>query len=563
MTAERIHPLAGKPAPGSLLVDVPALVAAYYAERPDPSVPAHRVAFGTSGHRGSSLRTAFNEAHILAITQAICLYRRAHGIDGPLFLGWDTHALSEPARMSVLEVLAANAVEVMVDAHDDVTPTPVISRAILAYNRGRTTGLADGIVVTPSHNPPEFGGLKYDAPTGGPADRSVTDWIQDRANALLVDQLRGVARIPWERARHADTTHRVDYLTEYVDALRTVIDVDVLRGSNLRIGVDPLGGASLRYWDAIGARYDERLTVVNRVTDPTFRFVPVDRDGAVRMDPSSPYVMAQLIERRDRFDLTIANDPDADRYGIVSRRAGLLDANHAFVVAVQYLLQHRPGWPASAAVGKTVVTTSLIDRVAARLGRRLVQVPVGFRYFVDGLLDRSLGVAGEESAGASFLCRDGSTWTTDKDGMIMGLLAVEAMVRTGRDPSEQYAEVVADLGEPFAARAEFPITAEQKAVLAQLGPRDMPLTELAGDRIRSVTTTVGTVGEDRLPIGGIKVVTDDAWFAVRPSGTEALVKLYAESFKSAEHLRRIVEEGQALIQAAIAVPARKPAGIPA
>ena len=548
MSAEMVHPLAGKPAPESLLVNVPRLVAAYYAERPDPAVAAQRVAFGTSGHRGSSLRTSFNEAHILAITQAICFYRRAREINGPLFLGWDTHALSEPARVSALEVLTANGVDVMVDEHDDVTPTPVISQAILAYNRGRTEGLADGIVITPSHNPPEYGGIKYDPPSGGPADTPVTDWIQDQANELLGDGLRGVVRIAWERARRAATVHRFDFLTAYVGDLQNVIDVEVLQGSRLSIGVDPLGGASLRYWERVGERYGIRLTIVNRAVDPTFRFMPVDRDGAIRMDPSSPYAMARTIELGDGFDLVIANDPDADRFGIVSRTGGLLDPNHYLAASIWYLFRHRPDWRSTTAVGKTVVTSSLIDRVAARLDRRLIEVPVGFKYFVDGLLDGSLGAAGEESAGASFLRRDGAVWTTDKDGLIMGLLAVEATARTGHDPGEQYRALVAELGEPFYARVDFPATPAQKAALARLTPADVGVTELAGDPIQAVLTTAP--GGHR-PIGGIKVVTDQGWFAARPSGTEAMYKLYAESFKDEAHLHRIHQDAYAIIQTAL------------
>lgn len=544
MSPEKVHPLAGKPAPESLLVDIPKLVTAYYTEHLDPAEPAQRVAFGTSGHRGSSLSGSFNEAHILAITQAICLYRRAHGIDGPLFLGWDTHALSEPARVTALEVLAANDVEVMVDIHDDVAPTPVVSHAILHHNRLRSSALADGIVITPSHNPPEYGGLKYDPPSGGPADTAVTDWIQERANALLGDGLRGVARIPWERARTAATTHRFDYLNGYVDDLWQVIDGDLLMESRLAVRVDPLGGASLRYWDAIAEQFGLRLTVVNRAVDPTFRFMTVDRDGAIRMDPSSRYAMARLIEHRDQFDLLFANDPDADRYGIVSRSAGLLDPNHSLAVSIWHLFRHRPDWPSTAAVGKTVVTSSLIDRVAARLGRRLVEVPVGFKYFVDGLLDGSLGVAGEESAGASFLRRDGTVWTTDKDGIIMGLLAVEATARTGQDPGEQYAALVAELGEPFSTRVDLPATPEQKAALRRLTPGDLHTTTLAGDPIRAVLTTAPGNGR---PIGGIKVVTDRGWFAARPSGTEAVLKIYAESFHDPVHLRRIQEEANAII----------------
>ena len=552
--APSVHPLAGTPAPDALLVDVPRLVTAYFAEQPDPVEPAERVAFGTSGHRGSSRQRTFNEAHILAATQAICLYRRAQGIDGPLFLGWDTHALSEPARVSALEVLVANGVEVMVDAADAVTPTPVVSQAILAHNRGRTTGLADGIVITPSHNPPESGGLKYDPPSGGPADTPVTSWIQDRANALLADGLRGVARLPWARARRAATVHPFDYLGSYVGALAHVVDVDVLRGARLAVGVDPLGGASLRYWERIAEQYGVPLTLVNRAVDPTFRFIPVDHDGAIRMDPSSPYAMARLVALRDQFDLVVANDPDADRFGIVSRTTGLLDPNHYLALAVWYLVGHRPGWTGSAAVGKTVVTSSLLDRVAARLGRPLVEVPVGFKYFVAGLLDGSLGAAGEESAGASFLRRDGTTWTTDKDGLILGLLAIEATARTGRDPGEQYRALVADLGEPFYARLDFPATPAQKGALARLTARDVAAPTLAGDPIRSVLTTAP--GDNR-PIGGIKVVTDRGWFAARPSGTEAIYKLYAESFESPAHLHRIQEEADAIIQHAIASDPRR------
>lgn len=547
MTPQRVDPLAGKPAPDSLLVNVPRLVTAYYAEHPDPLQAAQRVVFGTSGHRGSSLQASFNEAHVLAITQAVCVYRRAHGIDGPLFLGWDTHALSEPARVSALEVLAANGVEVMVDVHDDVTPTPVISHAIVAHNRGRTGARADGIVITPSHNPPEYGGIKYDPPSGGPAATTVTAWIEAKANELLADGLRDVVRIPWARARRAGNVHGFDYLNAYVGDLQHVIDMDVVKSSKINVGIDPLGGASLHYWEGIAQQYGLQLTMVNRAVDPTFRFMTVDRDGAIRMDPSSPYAMARLIELRDRFDLAVANDPDADRFGVVSGGAGLLDPNHFLATSVWYLLRHRPDWKKTAVVGKTVVTSSLIDRVAARLGRQLVEVPVGFKYFVDGFLDGSLCVAGEESAGASFLRRDGDVWTTDKDGIIMGLLAVESTARTGADPGEQYAALVSDLGESFYGRIDFPATAEQKAALTRLSAGDIRVTALAGDPIRSVLTT--TSG-DR-PIGGIKVITDHGWFAARPSGTEALYKLYAESFKGRPHLDRIEEEGYAVIKTAI------------
>lgn len=543
----QLHPLAGKPAPESLLVNVPKLVTAYYAEHPDPSQLAQRVVFGTSGHRGRSFDASFNEAHVLAITQAICFYRTAHGIGGPLFLGWDTHALSDPARVSALEVLAGNGVNVMVDVDDDVTPTPAISHAILVYNRGRKTARADGIVITPSHNPPEHGGFKYNPPSGGPADTPVTAWIEAKANAILEEGLRDVERIPWARARRAGTVHMHDYTNAYVSDLGNVIDMEMLRTSGLNVGIDPAGGASLRYWNRIAERYAIQLTIANHTIDPTFRFMTLDRDGAIRMDPSSPYAMAGLIELRDRFDIAFANDPDADRYGIVTRGRGLLDPNQFLAACVSYLLLHRPNWKGDAAVGKTVVTSSLIDRVATQFGRRLEEVPVGFKYFVAGLLEGSVGIAGEESAGASFLRRDGTVWTTDKDGLIMGLLAVESMARTGRDPGEQYEALVAELGEPFYARQDLPATPEQKRALARLTPRSVTDTHLAGDPIRSVLTTASG---DR-PIGGIKVVTDHGWFAVRPSGTEPVYKVYAESFRSPVHLQRLQEEASAIIQAAV------------
>jgi phosphoglucomutase len=544
MSTAKIHPLAGKPAPPSLLVDVAKLVKAYSTERPDPSLPEQRVVFGTSGHRGSSLKAGFNEPHILAITQAICLYRREQKIDGPLFLGWDTHALSEPARMSALEVLAANGVEVMHDAEDGVTPTPVVSQTILAHNRTHAKALADGIVITPSHNPPEYGGFKYDPPSGGPADTEVTRWIERRANAFLADGLRGVARIPYERARRATTTHGFDYLSSYVSALGAVIDMDVLRGTALRIGVDPLGGASVAYWQPIGDRYGFRLDVVNREIDPTFRFMTVDWDGAIRMDPSSPYAMARLIDLRDHFDLAFATDPDADRHGIVSRSVGLLNPNHYLAASIWYLFRHRPGWPDRVAIGKTIVSSSMIDRVIARLGRRLVEVPVGFKYFVDGLLEGSLGFAGEESAGASFLRRDGTVWATDKDGLIMGLLAAEMTARTGRDPGEHYGDLTRELGEPVYERIDAEATVEQKAALERVSAKEFAISELAGDPVTAVLTTAP--GDGR-PFGGIKVMTEHGWFAARPSGTEAVYKLYAESFKGPEHLRRIQAQAQAAI----------------
>jgi phosphoglucomutase len=545
VSATRIDALAGKPAPASRLVDVAQLTRAYYTERPDPAVPEQRVAFGTSGHRGTSLRAGFNEAHILAVTQAICLYRREQGIDGPLFLGWDTHALSEPARASALEVLAANGVDVMVDAADGVTPTPVVSQAIVAHNRGRTRRLADGIVVTPSHNPPEYGGFKYDPPSGGPADTPVTDWIQRAANALLADGLRGVARMPYERARAAATTHRFDYLESYVGALGAVLDLDVLRGTTLALGVDPLGGSSVAYWQPIAERYGFRLDVVNRAIDPTFRFMTLDWDGAIRMDPSSPYAMARLIGLRERYDLAFAADPDADRHGIVTRGAGLLNPNHYLAAAIWYLFRHRPRWAPTAAVGKTIVSSSLIDRVTARLGRRLLEVPVGFKYFVDGFLQGTLGFGGEESAGACFLRHDGTAWATDKDGLLMGLLAVEMTARTGRDPGEHYADLTRELGEPAYERIDAEATAAQRAALARLSAQDLALRELAGDPVTSVLTTAPGDGH---PIGGIKVMTQHGWFAARPSGTEAVYKLYAESFKGSAHLRAIQEQAQAALQ---------------
>jgi phosphoglucomutase len=545
MSPTGIHPHAGELAPSSCLVDVPKLVTAYYAEHPDASVPDQRVVFGTSGHRGSSLRVGFNEAHILAITQAICRYRQAHGIRGPLFLAWDTHALSEPARVTALEVLAANGVEVMVDARDRPTPTPVVSWAILMHNRRRPGGQADGIVITPSHNPPEYGGFKYDPPSGGPADSGVTRWIEDQANALLAGGLREVMRVPYEPARRVPTLHRIDYVESYVADLGAVLDMEALRGTALKVGVDPLGGASLSYWEPIGARYGMRLEVVNRDVDPTFRFMTRDWDGAIRMDPSSPYAMARLVGLRDRFDLAFATDPDADRHGIVSRGAGLLSPNAYLAVAIGYLFRHRAAWPPGAAVGKTIVSSGLIDRVAARAGRRVVEVPVGFKYFVDGLLDASLGFAGEESAGASFLRRDGTVWATDKDGLIMGLLAAELTARTGHDPGDHYQALTRELGEPIYERIDAEASPEQKAVLARLSAQDVRLTELAGEPVTGVLTTAPG---DAQPIGGVKVIAAHGWFAARPSGTEAVYKLYAESFKGEPHLRRIQEEAQTMIE---------------
>ena len=548
------HPLAGKPAPASLLQNIPRLVTAYYTERPDASVVDQRVAFGTSGHRGSSLTLSFNEWHILAVTQAICLYRKAHGIDGPLFLGGDTHALTEPARVSALEVLAANGVEVMIDRDDGPTPTPVVSKAILDHNRGRTTGLADGIVITPSHNPPDSGGIKYDPPSGGPADTDVTRWIEDTANDLLAAELAGVKRVPYARARRAPTVHRYDYIDAYVGDLGAVLDMELLRGSSLVVGVDPLGGAAVGYWPAIADRYGLKLDVVNDVVDPTFRFMTVDWDGKIRMDPSSPHAMAGLIALRDRYVLAFANDPDVDRHGIVTRTAGLLNPNHYLAVSIWYLFRHRPGWRPDAGVGKTVVSSSMIDRVTARLGRALMEVPVGFKYFVGGLLDGSLGFGGEESAGASFLRRDGTTWVTDKDGLVMGLLAAEMTARTGHDPGEIYRDLTAELGDPVYERIDAAATREEKAALARLTADDLTLRELAGDPVTAILTTAPGDGK---PIGGIKVITEHGWFAARPSGTEEVYKLYAESWKSASHLRQIQDEAQAVITRAFRSAARR------
>ena len=528
-----------------MLANIPRLVTAYYTKRPDPSLREQRVAFGTSGHRGSAFDGAFNEAHILAITQAICRYRARHGIDGPLFLGIDTHALSESALASALEVLAANGVDVMIDDRGGYTPTPVISHAILTHNRGRTSGLADGIVVTPSHNPPEDGGFKYNPPSGGPADTHVTGWIQDQANALLADPRTEVRRIPFERACHAPTTHRHDYMGRYIDDLEHVVDLEAVRSSTATIGVDPLGGAGVDYWGRIGERYRLPLAVVSTEVDPTFRFMTVDWDGKIRMDPSSPYAMQRLIALRDRFDVAWACDTDHDRHGIVARSAGLLNPNHYLAVAISYLFGHRAEWPRSAGIGKTVVSSSMIDRVAARLGRALVEVPVGFKWFVDGLLGGSLGFAGEESAGASFLRRDGAAWTTDKDGIIMGLIAAEMTAVTGRDPGELYRDLTREFGEVVYERVDAPATPEQKAVLAQLSAREVKATRLAGDTITSLMTRAP--GNDA-PIGGLKIVTAQGWFAVRPSGTEDVYKLYAESFAGPDHLRRIQEEAQAIVQ---------------
>jgi phosphoglucomutase len=544
-----VSPLAGKPADPSVLINVAKLVTAYYTQRPDPAVPAQRVVFGTSGHRGSAFDNSFNEAHILAITQAICLYRKQQRIDGPLFIGIDTHALSEPAFASALEVLAANRVEVMVDADNGYTPTPVISHAVLTYNRGRRAGLADGIVITPSHNPPRFGGFKYDPPHGGPADTQVTEWIEQRANAFVADGLRGVERIPFERARKASTIHPHPYLDSYVSELPSVVDLQAVRGSNVRIGADPLGGASVGYWDAIADRYGLNLEVVNHTVDPTFRFMTVDWDGQIRMDPSSQYAMARMVGLKEKFDVAFASDTDADRHGIVSRSQGLLEPNHYLSVAIAYLFANRPEWPASVAVGKTLVSSSMIDRVAARLNRRLIEVPVGFKWFVEGLVDGSVGFCGEESSGATFLRRDGTVWTTDKDGLVPNLLAAEITARTGKDPGEHYRALTAEFGAPCYTRIDAPATPEQKARLGKLSPAAVTAAQLAGEPI---TAKLTNAPGNNAPIGGLKVVAASGWFAARPSGTESIYKIYAESFKDRSHLEAILDEAQQIVHNALA-----------
>lgn len=556
--SDTISPLAGKPAPTSLLVDVPKLLAAYVDLRPDPTVPAQCVTFGTSGHRGSSFERSFNEWHVLAISQAICVYRKHKGISGPLFLGIDTHALSEPSFRSALEVLAANDVEVMLAKHNEYTPTPVVSHAILAYNKGRNSGLADGIVITPSHNPPASGGFKYNPPNGGPADTGVTGWIEAQANTFLKDGLMGVKRMSFKKAQRAATTHRYDYLNAYVNDLASVLDMEVIRSAKISLGVDPMGGAGVHYWAAIAERYGLDLTVVNQVVDPTFRFMNVDWDGQIRMDPSSSYAMQSLIGLKDRFDIAFACDTDHDRHGIVTRGVGLLPPNHYLAVAILYLFQHRSKWSKSAAIGKTLVSSQMIDRVAAKLGRKLYEVPVGFKWFVDGLLDGSLGFGGEESAGASFLRMDSSVWTTDKDGIVPALLSAEITARMGRDPSELYRELAQEFGEPVYDRIEAQATPEQKQRLGQLSPQQITSAELAGEKIHSILTQAPGNGA---AIGGVKVITKSGWFAARPSGTEDIYKIYAESFRGADHLRQIIEEAQAIVSDAILVAASPENGL--
>jgi phosphoglucomutase len=553
----KIEAAAGKPADPSILVNVPKLVTAYYALRPDPSDSRQRVVFGTSGHRGSAFDCAFNEWHILAITQGICDYRKVQKIEGPLFLGMDTHALSEPAFASAMEVLAANHVDVMLSEGTAYTPTPAVSHAILRYNSGRESGLADGIVITPSHNPPDDGGFKYDPPHGGPADSHVTKGIESRANDFLRSGLQGVKRTPFAQALEAPTTHRYDYLHTYVADLENVIDMAAIRDSKIRLGVDPLGGAGVHYWPLIAEQYRLDLSIVNEAIDPTFRFMTVDWDGKIRMDPSSPYAMQRLIGLKDKFDIAFASDTDHDRHGIVTKGSGLLPPNHYLSVCIHYLFSNRRDWKRDVAVGKTVVSSSMIDRVCERLGRRLYEVPVGFKWFVEGLLGGRLGFAGEESAGASFLNRDGGVWATDKDGIIPCLLSAEVTARLGKDPGEIYRALTRDLGDPVYERIEAPATPEQKAALEKLSPSDIRVTEVAGEKVQQILTTAPGDGN---PIGGIKVIAKNGWFAARPSGTEEIYKIYAESFRGQEHLRRIEEEAQTIVSETLSRSARSAAG---
>jgi len=545
----RISPLAGKPAPADILVDVPRLISAYYIERPDPTNREQRVSFGTSGHRGNSFNGSFNEAHVLAITQAICAYRKQQSIDGPLFIGYDTHALSAPAFATALEVLAANGVPVMISAGDEYTPTPAVSLAILRYNRGREAGLADGIVITPSHNPPDSGGFKYNPPNGGPADTAITGWIEARANHSLQSGLGDVHRIGYAQARNAPTTHLYDFLGTYVEDLATIIDMEAIRAGGVQMAVDPLGGAGVHYWGRIAERYGLDLDVVSAEVDPTFRFMSVDWDGKIRMDPSSSYAMQRLIGLQHQYDVAFACDTDHDRHGIVTASSGLLPPNHYLSVAIDYLFQQRTGWRSAAGIGKTVVSTAMIDRVGARLRRRVYEVPVGFKWFVDGLLDGSLGFGGEESAGAAFSRLDGSAWTTDKDGLVPALLSAEITARTGRDPGERYQALTREFGTVFADRVEAPANTPQKRKLAKLAPAQIESGELAGDPITQVLDHAPGNGA---AFGGIKITTADGWFAARPSGTEDIYKIYAESFRGADHLQRILRDAQTIVDAALA-----------
>lgn len=539
---------AGKPAPRELLPNIPRLVTAYYTNKPDPGKSNEQVAFGTSGHRGTSLANSFNEDHVLAICQAICEYRQAQGISGPLYMGMDTHALSEPAFASAVEVFAANQTDIFIQKGLGYTPTPAISRAILVYNKGKSSGLADGVVITPSHNPPGDGGFKYNPPSAGPADTRTTRTIQDRANAILADKLRVVKRIPFQKALQANTTHHIDYIQPYVSDLKNIIDMDVIASSHLKIGSDPLGGSSIGYWEPINQQYGLKIDVVNPYVDATFGFMTVDHDGKIRMDCSSPDAMASLIQLKDKFDIAFGNDPDSDRHGIVTPNVGLMNPNHFLSVAIWYLFQHRPGWSSDAAVGKTLVSSSMIDRVTLHVGRRLAEVPVGFKWFVDGLLDGSLGFGGEESAGASFLRKDGSVWTTDKDGIIMDLLAAEITAVTGRNPGEHYQELEKKFGKPVYERIDVPASAEEKAVLMKLSPDQVEAQELAGEKI---ITKLTKAPSNQAPIGGLKVVTENGWFAARPSGTENIYKIYAESFKDENHLRDIQSQAQDIVLAVL------------
>ncbi len=546
----RISPLAGKPAEQNILVNIPRLITAYYSGKPDPAAPEQRVAFGTSGHRGSSFDNSFNENHILAITQAICLYRQAQKIDGPLYLGFDTHALSAPAFATTMEVLAANGVETIIAGKNEYTPTPVISHAILKYNGGRKTGLADGIVITPSHNPPADGGFKYNPPNGGPAGNDVTNWIEKKANELLQNNLKDVKRISFDKAMKMPTTHRRDYLNTYINDLGNVIDMDSIRDSKIKIGVDPLGGAGVHYWEPVAEKYHLNLIVVNKIVDPTFSFMTVDWDGQIRMDPSSPYAMQRLIAMKDNFDISFACDTDHDRHGIVTKSAGLLNPNHYLSVVIFYLLQHRPQWTKAAAIGKTVVTTQLINRMAEKLGRKIDDVPVGFKWFVDGLLNSSLCFGGEESAGATFSRLDGTVWTTDKDGFIPALLSAEITAKTGRDPGILYKELTQEFGAPFYDRIEAKANAEQKEKLKKLSATQIKHTEIAGEKIENIFTLAPG---NNAPIEGLKVTTANGWFAARPSGTEDIYKIYAESFLNKEHLKKFIDEAQAIVNAALGI----------
>ena len=544
----KISPDAGKPARPEILANIPKLITAYYSEVPDVDVAAQKVSFGTSGHRGSSIASSFNEWHILAITQSICLYRKSQNIDGPLFMGMDTHALSTPALTSALEVLAANGVEVMIANKDEYTPTPAISHAILTYNRGRKTGLADGIVITPSHNPPTDGGFKYNPPNGGPADTSVTNWIQAKANEFLANKLSGVQRISYAKALAASTTHHYDYLNTYVNDLTNIIDMDCIRNAGIKMGVDPLGGAGVHYWQPIADRYKIDLTIVSKIVDPTFSFMTVDWDGQIRMDPSSPYAMQRLIAMKDKFDISFACDTDYDRHGIVTKSVGLLPPNHYLSVCINYLLQHRDGWKQDAGIGKTVVSSDMISRVTADLKRKLYEVPVGFKWFVDGLVEGSLGFVGEESAGASFLRKDGTVWTTDKDGIIAALLSAEMTVQMKKDPGELYKDLTKKFGEPVYDRVEAKATPEEKAILSKLSPDQVKITEMAGEKIKNILTTAPG---NHAAIGGLKVETENGWFAARPSGTEDIYKIYAESFNGKDHLNKIIEQAQEIVNNAL------------